>query len=67
MGGPLAKQWKGLKPDDGRRCLACAGPGVLVKYEHDGKVDDFHPTCVGAWLMLNPDSVIFFAVGVGHP
>jgi hypothetical protein len=50
-----------------RRCLACGGiPLPLVRYEHDGKVDDFHPVCVGSWLMSNPDTVISFFMGEGE-
>lgn len=51
-----------------KRCLACAGgTGALQRYEHDGKVDWFHDTCVGTWLMKNPESVIFFYTGTEVP
>ncbi len=44
-----------------RTCLAChTTVGPMQCYEHDGKVDWFHDTCVGSWLMRNPDSVISF-------
>lgn len=51
-----------------KRCLFCLSPnGALQKYEHDGKVDWFHAACVGSWLMVNLDSVIFFYVGEEEP
>lgn len=55
------------KPDNAPCCLACTGwTGALQRYEHDGKVDHFHDTCVGSWLMRNPDSVINFFMGQGE-
>jgi hypothetical protein len=49
-------------------CVACGHRAdVLPRFEHDGKVDYFDPTCVGAWLMKNPESVIFFYTGTEVP
>lgn len=51
------------------RCYACAGPSrvALPRYEHDGRISHFHPTCVGGWLMGNPDTVINFYTGTDQP
>lgn len=51
------------------RCHQCNGPSTkpLPRFEHDGKVDFFHATCVGEWLMRNPDSVINFYTGAEWP
>jgi hypothetical protein len=49
------------------RCYACGSPApALQRYEHDGRVDYFHNTCVGEWLMRHPDSVIFFFQGLSE-
>lgn len=39
----------------------------LPRYEHDGAVDTFDPTCVGSWMMGNPDSVVNFYDGLEEP
>jgi hypothetical protein len=46
-------------------CYHCGTPSLtpLPRYEHDGAVHPFHAVCVGVWLMLNRDSVIFFFQG----
>lgn len=53
--------------DDGRRCKACGGTGKaepLYPYmaTWDGLIpvgpDDFHPTCVGAYLSGNPSCTL---------
>jgi hypothetical protein len=50
---------------DQHDCFCCGGGWAFftAPFEHDGKVDYAHPTCIGGWLMGNPDSVISFAAG----
>jgi hypothetical protein len=56
-----------VKPDNAPTCLMCTGwTGALQRYEHDGKTDYFHDTCVGGWLMRNVDSVISFVQGTAE-
>jgi hypothetical protein len=67
--GPMKKAATPVSGAFAARCYACDSPSVhpLPRYEHDGAIDHFHPTCVGGWLMRNPDSVINFYTGTEQP
>lgn len=50
-----------------KTCVACTGPDTttapVVRYYGNGASKFFHPTCVGAWLMKNPDESLCFEMG----
>ncbi len=64
---------KAVYEDDGRRCHACKGRGMvdrhpLMRYQLSSEsgftVVDLHAICVGAWLMANHFVSIKFVPGV---
>jgi hypothetical protein len=53
--------------DDGSRCHQCKGPGWMQRYyivtPETSEIVKFHPTCIGGFLMGNPNTAVQFCQG----